>query len=205
MKKAVAWCSGNRFLYPNNMEIHHYLKALKHKIQRHGALRDEAWLLICSSMQHQVLQPNERFIQKDNQLAYVASGLFKEYSAYERTRPSIINLIPADSCFITRRHSQQDYLKAATTSLTFSWNFESLMAIYRDYRELKPVYEIFCSEYNTGLAYRSLILETPEVAQRIRYLKAEYGSLIPYLKKKEMANYLHLNYNHFIKVFNGML
>lgn len=179
--------------------------ALKRKIQLYGALTDEAWTQILETKQVSLLDPNENFIRKENQFIYVLSGLLKEYTSFERKRPSIINIIKSDNCIITRKQNKQNTLTASMPTLILHWDFDSLVAIYKQFKNLIRVYDILCAQYDMGIAFRSLILETPGVEQRIRYLKAQYGDVIPYLKKTEIANYLHLNYHHFIKKYNAML
>lgn len=179
-----------------------YIHQLKTKLQSLGPLRPEAWLLILAEMKQKTVKVDESFNRSAGQLAYLASGLLKEYAANDRDRPSIINFIPENAPLISNKFNQRHYLKACATCLIFYWNQDSLWVIYQQYAELKPVYEALCYEYDSAVAFRNRLLEIHETEARISLLLHHFPEVVKLVKKKDMANYVHVSYPHFVKVFN---
>lgn len=178
------------------------LPALKIKLQSLGALRPEAWERIVQLSQQQKIATGGNFIRKEGALAYVASGILKEHDHYEREEPAIVNFIGQHQCFVTRRHHQNRYLIACAPTMVFHWDFANLQDLYLKYPELKRVHEALCEEYDEISAFRSLILEEHSAKARIRLFLTKYQALVPMLKKKDMAKYMQMSYNHFLKAYN---
>jgi len=174
---------------------------LKIKLQSLGALRPEAWAMICSEMHSVTLKPDQSFIRKPGTLAYVALGLLKEYDAQHRPKPAIINFLSANDCLITRKQNQNHYLKACTECLIYYWDLDALERLYAHSKELRAIYDSLCAEYDDKVLWRMHLLEL-SVQDRINAFKFAFGYAIPYLKKKDTANYLHLNYTHFLRYWN---
>lgn len=183
---------------------HHLLTALKLKLQNYGALRPEAWLSILSCLNKTTLKPNESFIRQEGSLAYLAQGLLKEYDNYRRKTPAIINFITTGQSFNTSHYNQNHYLKAMLPTIIYSFYFEDLMAIYSTFKELKSIYGPLCAEYEANISHRTFLLEMP-VRQRIENFHASHQKICPYLKKKDMANYLRINYDHFVHLWSNRL
>jgi len=174
------------------------------QLQTHGALRPEAWALIQLHLKKKHLKVNESFIRQEGTFAYVADGLLKEYNAISRSTPSIINFIPAKKAFVTRRHNQSHYLKACLPTLVFYLDFAQLQLLYQDFKELKSIYEGLIGIYDADTSFRQLILETASAAQKIQLFRDKYHQQIKYLKKKDIANYLQLNYTHFLHINSNL-
>ncbi len=174
-------------------------------LQSLGALRPEAWERIVQLCQQTSLKPNESLIREPGSLAYVANGLLKEYDAQQRKSPSIINFIGHKQSLITRKYNQNLYLKAAMPSLVYYWNFNDLQQLYGEFAELKAIYDNLCAAYDEISAYRQLVLEEHYTKNRIMLFMVKHKELLPLLKKKDMANYVQINYNHFIKAYNLLL
>ena len=174
---------------------------LKLKLQSLGALRPEAWEMICQEMGSVALKPDQSFIRKAGTLSYLAHGVLKEYDAQDRYQPAIINFLGANDALITREQNRTHYLKACTECIIYYWDFEALERLYAQFRELKIIYDSLCAGYDHRIKLRVRLLELP-VSGRIEIFKTVFMRLLPYLKKKDMANYLHLNYSHFIKIWN---
>lgn len=182
------------------MEISPKFDSLKTKIQSLGALRAEAWELIVALAQQTKVEINQSFIRKEGCLAYVAEGLLKEYDSQNRTSPAIVNFISDRQCILTRKHNQHHYLKAITPTLVYAWGFEDLIQLYHHFNELKPIYNTLCAEYELNVAYRILILETNASQERIYLFREKFRAQLNFLKKKDIANYLQLNYTHFLHI-----
>lgn len=178
------------------MENQHLLP-LKTKLQNFGALRPEAWERIVQLCQQTQLKTGESLIRKQGTLAYIAQGLLKEYDAQNRTQPAIINFNGPNQSIITRKHNQNHYLKAANPSLVYYWDFEDLQKLYQEFKELKSIYDALIAEYDELLLFRMQLLELP-VQKRIDTFRLIFKPMLPYLKKKDMANYLHISYAYLV-------
>ena len=174
-----------------------HLINFKTKLQSFGALRPEAWERIVVSAQQTTLHAGDSFLRKEGTLAYVAAGILKEYNPQHRKKPAIINFIVPDHCIITRKHNQMHYLKACNPTLIFYWDLAALKLLYQEFEELKKIYDYLCREYDDGIALRGFLLELT-VQDRITYFQHHYTAIIPYLKKKDIANYLHISYNNLL-------
>lgn len=181
------------------------IHVLHQLLQSYGAIRPAAWQKINLLKQEQSLYVKQRFIRKEGSLAYLASGLLQEYDAYQRSTPSIINFITPQHFVVTRKHNQSFYLKAALPSLLYYWDYEQLQQLHQEFKELKAIYDTVCSIYDAAISYRTLILELPSAAARIKLFKEFFETQIPFIKKKDIANYLQLNYTHFLHINNNML
>lgn len=174
---------------------------LKHILQGLGPLRPQAWQDILSLMSTISLRAGESLVRSEGSLAFVQQGIFKEYDPLLRSRPAIINFPAPGSFLATRRHNLHHYLKAITPAHVLQWDAAQLPALQRAYPELTSVYHQLCEGYERAVWTRMLILEKPPI-ERIGAFCGHYGPLVPYLKKKDIANYLHLNYSHLVKNWN---
>lgn len=173
------------------------IQALKTKLQSFGALRPEAWERIVQLCQQTELKTGESLIRTEGTFAFIAEGILKEYNPQHRKKPAIINFIVTNQCLVTRKHNQAHYLKACVPTLVYYWDLTTLKLLYQEFEELKKIYDLFCQEYDDGIALRSFILELP-VKDRIIYFQNTYQTIIPFLKKKDIANYIHISYNHLL-------
>lgn len=178
------------------MENEHLL-LLKTKLQSLGALRPEAWERIVQLCQQTHLKTNESLLREPGTLAYIAEGIIKEYDPQHRKKPAIINFIIPNQCVVTRKHNQAHYLKACTPARIYYWDLTTLKSLYQEFEELKKIYDHLCHEYDDGIALRGFILELP-VKDRIIYFQNNHQAIIPFLKKKDIANYIHISYNHLL-------
>lgn len=178
-----------------------HLHTLKTTLHSLGALSPEAWKAIVTAISLYSLKPNEYFPHKNNCLGYVVEGILATYDMEGRIVPAIVNFTSNQQSFITRQSCQGIYLKTCSTTLIFYWNYDELKKLYRQFNELKHIYDAFTAEYEQRLFLRMRFLEL-SVAERINNFREKFSSILPYLKKKDIANYLHLNYSHFVKVWN---
>lgn len=170
-----------------------------------GAVRPEAWAAIQEHLQTTTLTQGQSFIRTEGCLAYIATGLLKEYDTYGRLSPSIINFIPPLSFFITRKHNRQHYLKACIPTHVYYWQSADLRLLADRYQELIPIYHTVCAGYDAQQSFRALILEELLAANRIRKFISRFGTHINYIRKKDIANYLGLYYDTFMKHYRLLL
>lgn len=174
---------------------------LKISLQAHGALRPEAWLQIQQLMQTTQLSPGENLIRTEGTLTFIDKGILKEYDPAQRSRPAIISFHSNGQTIITRRHNQSHFIKAISAATIFHWDQSALDQLHHSYPELKNIYLALCASYDQHISSRWILLELPP-RNRIQLFRAHYPQLIPYLKKKDIANYLHLNYTYLIDKWN---
>ena len=178
------------------------LISLKLKLQKLGALRPEAWEMICFHLVTIQLKPNQSFVRSEGSLAFVAEGVLKEYDVADRKQPSIINFITIGQCIHTRSYNRKYYVKACTSSIIYFWNETALLEISKEFNELRPIYHRLCAEYDEGILFRMKLLEMT-VPERISAFRGVFKIVMPYLKKKDIANYLNLHYTNFLRHWNS--
>lgn len=177
------------------------MNVLKPKLQSLGPLRPEAWERIVQLGQPHHIAAGKNLVRRLGSLVYVAEGLLKEYDHHEREEPAIVNFIGQDQCMVTRGHQQQRQLQACLPSMVYQWDMAALYQLAQEFAELRPIYDALCSEYEVKVMLRMRLLEMP-VQKRIDQFKFIFKPMLPYLTKKDMANYLHLEYTNFIKKCN---
>ncbi|MCZ4243544.1 hypothetical protein [Pedobacter punctiformis] len=181
------------------------LTTLKLKLQSLGALRSDAWVLISETIQCSVIKTDENFNRQEGQIAWLSNGLFKEYDADERKRPSIVNFIPQGHCILTRKLNKRFYLKACADSCVLHMNFEQLISLYHHFKELKPIYDALCADYDEGMVYRQRILEEKSAQRKIELFLIRYRPHLIEIQKKDICNYLKLNYDYFTSIYFKLL
>lgn len=189
---------------PMAMTTHSTTYALQQYLQHYGNIRAEVWLQIQNLLQTKHLKVNQCFIRKEGTLAYVAEGLLMEHNTLHRSSPVIINFIGHKNCLITRRNNKNHYLKACLPTLIFYWDEAQLQHLHTEFKELKPIYDELCASYDAAIDLRQLVLETASTAQRITLFRENFRHLTGYLKKKDIANYLQLNYTHYLHVNSNL-
>ncbi len=172
----------------------------KIRLQSYGALRPDAWEHICSLVNLVELKAEQHFVRHEGDIAYLASGLLKEHDASERIAPAIINFVLSEQFLFTRRANQNHYLKACSPCLLYSWKAAHLQALHREFGELKIIYDGICADYDTQLLLRMRLLEMP-VQDRIALFRLRFKAALPYLKKIDIANYLHVSYTNLLAKF----
>lgn len=178
---------------------------LKTRLQGLGPLRSGAWERILQSMRTAQIRPGESFIRDEGTLAYLSNGLLKEYDVQHRKTPSIINFIRTGQPLATRRHNQINYLKACVHTEIYFWDFKSLLDLYQEFSELKLIYDALCADYDLSISFRQLILEEKTTTRKIELFIHRYKEVLVLLKKKDIANYLHLDYDYFVRNYHRIM
>ncbi|TCC88644.1 Crp/Fnr family transcriptional regulator [Pedobacter frigiditerrae] len=178
---------------------------LKTSLQTLGPLQPEAWLQILQHQKTIPLNPGESLVRKEGMLAYLSNGILKEYDASNRKNPSIINFIKKGQPIITRRQNQVYYLKACTSCLVLYWESNDIKTLHQTFAELEHIYRSLCAQYDTSIAFRGLLLEEKSAIRKIQLFISTNRDILPQLKKKDMANYLNLDYDYFVRNFHGLI
>ncbi|MBC7616974.1 MAG: hypothetical protein H7202_12985 [Pedobacter sp.] len=182
-----------------------YLQDLKLNLANYGAIRPQAWIKILAHLKEAELKVDESFYREINSIVYVTSGLIKEYDAQLRKKPSIVNFISAGNFLITNKYNQSKYIKAIGSARLVHINFEAIISLFLEYNELKSIYDGVIGNYENGIAFRQLVLEENAAATRIQLFIKKYRTILPFLKKKDIANYIHIEYEYFIRIYGKLL
>ncbi len=175
------------------------------KLASYGAIRPQAWAKILSNLRETELKTDESFKREIGSIVYVVDGLLKEYDPQERRKPSIINFISAGNFLTTTKCNQNRYMKAVVPTQLAYLDFDVLISLFLKYNELKAVYDGIWGNYEHGIAFRQLVLEENAAAARIKLFISKYRSILPSLKKKDIANYIHIEYDYFIRIYGKLL
>jgi len=181
------------------------MQTLKLHLQKLGPLRPAAWAHIAEKIVSLQLKENESLIREAGTIAFVSDGLLKEYNPYERTKPSIVNFICAHQYIVNRRHNQGHFIRACCPSMVYSLAWPAIADLFHRYPELKQIHDGIGEQYDIALFYRQLVLEERLAANRISLFIQKNRSILPRLKKKDIANYLHLDYDHFVRHYSKLL
>ncbi|RZK26469.1 MAG: Crp/Fnr family transcriptional regulator [Flavobacterium sp.] len=179
--------------------------ALKLKISAYGAIRPKVWAKLLPQLKVCNLKPGEIFPRPAGSIAYIERGLLKEYDFRDRKKPSIVNFIFTDEFLPTPKHEQRCYVMAVTTSILYYLEFDELLALFFEYRELIHIHDAIFADYDETLAFRNRLLEQKVAVVKIQAFIDKHRELIAFLKKKDIANYIHVEYDHFTRVFSKMV
>lgn len=178
---------------------------LKLKLASYGAIRPQAWVKILSHLKEIELKTDESFNREMGSAAYITDGILKEYDAQHRKKPSIVNFISAGNFIITTKYTQTKYIKAVTPTKLVYLNFDALIMLFVKYNELKSIYDGATANYEDGMAFRQLLLEENAAVERIKLFIHKYRTVLPLLKKKDISNYTHIEYDYFIRIYGKLL
>lgn len=178
---------------------------LKLKLASYGAIRPQVWTKIAACLKKSELKAEESFNREIGSVAFIVKGLLKEYDAQFRKKPSIVNFINSENFVITTKHNQSKYLKAVTDTALVYMDFDDLFLLFSKYKELKPVYDSIAENYEEGISYRYNLLEERIATVRIQHFMARYREIFPFLKKKDVANYIHIEYDYFIRIYGDLI
>ena len=181
------------------------MQQLKIALQALGPLRPAAWESIARATQLLQLKENENLIRRADMVAFLVSGLLKEYDARQRKRPSIINFIPEGNFLITRKFNEANFIKACCPSVVYLMEWAQLQSLYQQYNELKQIYDGLSERYDISITYRQMLLEEKVSGARISMFIHSHRLILPMVKKKDIANYLHLAYDHFVRQYSKLL
>lgn len=173
------------------------LLQLKEKLLKLGALRPIAWNAIEEQIQETSLKANESFIRSAGQIAYVVDGILKEYDAHLRKRPAIINFLGTDEFILTHQFSQRHYLKACMDTHVLFMHREQVLSLQTIFPELLYLYVPISMSYYESSFNRQYLLEIKSVPDRIALFKERFHKHRNYLRLKDIANYLNVNYDYF--------
>lgn len=183
------------------MAFHH----LKFKLAEYLNPDPVIWEKLRHAVQITILYSGEYVMYEPGSIVFIAEGLLKEYDARQRRRPVIINFLNAGNFVIAARYHQHRYLKAVLPVTLVTLGFDEAIALYIKHHELLPLYRAVAANYEGGTLFRYALLEERFTEKRIRLFINRYRAILPFLKKKDMASYLHIEYDYFVRLYGRML
>lgn len=181
---------------------HSSLQQLKILLQGFGPVRPEAWEQIKSCITEIHLKAHQNFIRDIGSLAYVVEGCLKEYNPWKRTRPSIINFLPAGQFIVTRKHNQFNFIKAYDDCTVYQISRADLKVLYHAFNELEQVHDGVCESYDESIAFRHLLHDEYDAKRRVAEFKKHFGKNLNYMSKKDMASFVDIEYTYFLGFYN---
>lgn len=181
----------------------HLFLTLKIHLQSYGALRPEAWDRIVSLITTVHLEPQQHLIREVGSLAYVATGLMKEFDVHDRVKPTILNFFGVGSTVYCITASHRLYLEAVLPTTVFSLDLAALHTLYLEFEELIKIYLNLRFNYYDSLLLRTHLLEM-KPRERVIHFRRTRQLLLPFLQKKEMCNYLNLDYDYFVRTYRKL-
>lgn len=181
----------------------HSFLALKIHLQSYGALRPEAWHRITTLITTLQLKPGQHLIREMGSLTYLATGLMKEFDVHERLKPTILNFFGVGETVYCITKSHRLYLEAILPTTLFSLDLVALHTLHLEFEELIKIYRNLRYNYYEKLLLRMFLLEMPP-RKRIIHFRQTHQTLLPFLQKKEMCNYLHLDYDYFVRTYRKL-
>lgn len=178
---------------------------LKHQLQQNGAVSPKAWAAICAEMKYKKVKYNEGFVYQSKGIAYVADGLLKEYNSQYRDRPSIVNFFHTDQFLFMGERPAHQFFRACVPTHLYYWNWEALHHLWLQFPELIRIYSNLNIQYINQCQLRPFLLEEKSTQVKIQHFYAEYKSIVALLPKKNIANYLNINYNYFVRHYQKVI
>lgn len=149
------------------------------------------------------VKPEKHFVREVGNIFYVADGLMKECDLQARSEASIINFLGNGQCSFCFTNTQRLFVAAILPSTLFSLDLMELYELHQAYTELAHIYRFLRFEYHERLLLRIQLLEMVPRKRIIQFCDS-HRLLLPYLKKKDMANYLHLDYDYFVRTYRKL-
>ncbi|MFN0292531.1 Crp/Fnr family transcriptional regulator [Pedobacter helvus] len=178
---------------------------LKHQLQQNGAVTPAAWLAIETCMQTKQVKYHDGFLYQAKGIAYVADGLLKEYNSQYRDRPAIVNFFNTNQFLFMDERPAQQFFRACVPTLIYYWNWEAIQQLWLQFPELIRIYRNLNVQYINQCQLRPFLLEEKSTEVKIQRFYAEYKANVPLLPKKDIANYLAINYNYFVRNYQKFL
>lgn len=168
------------------------LDPLKEQLRALGALSTETWQAL-SEVALERQYGNARAVQLDGgSMLYVAKGLLKQYARAERTQPSIVRFIKDGQVLFVPYDYNPIYVKTIARSVLYYWDEFSLRQTINKHPELLKQYMALRDIQEQALDYKILLLEE-EVRNKLTLFNKHQGDLWPYIKNKDLANFLHIS------------
>ncbi|MNK34407.1 hypothetical protein D3C87_529130 [compost metagenome] len=178
---------------------------LKQHLQQNGAVTPAAWLAIVTCMQTKQVKYHEGFLYQVKGIAYVADGLLKEYNSQYRKRPSIVNFFNTNQFFFMDERPAQQFYRACVPTLIYYWSWEALQQLWLQFPELIRIYRNLNVQYIDQCQLRPFLLEEKSTKAKIQHFYTEYRAIVPLIPKKNIANYLGINYNYFVRHYQKLI
>jgi len=151
------------------------------------------------------LDPGEQLAEPFSGMVFIASGLLKAYVVHGQHQPVIVRFIPSGRFTVLVPDHLPQVLRAVLPTSLLLVGFQAMLDAYHLQPELLSLYRMAIQQNMSDIQFRYRLLEERFAEQRIRLFLSRHAGILPYLKKKDIANYLHLDYNYFVRLYSRMV
>lgn len=165
------------------------LTALEMLLRNFSPLRPEAWGAICAATTQRVYSGAKAVHLEAGGMVYVEEGLLKQYARAERTQPGIIRFLQAGEVLFVPYEVNSIYIKTIQRSTLYYWNEHTLRQLIACYPEVLKIYMRLRDLQEDAFGFKVLLLEQ-EVKAKLLLFDQHYPKLRPFIKNKDLANFL---------------
>ncbi|GAA4777986.1 hypothetical protein GCM10023231_00540 [Olivibacter ginsenosidimutans] len=173
---------------------------LKELLLRLGSLREEAWQELTMRVQQRIYKPYKSIILPPTGVIYVQEGLLKQYQRSEREAAAITRFITTNQHIFIPTQPDNLYIKTILESTLWYWEGEAVHSLLLCYPELYALYQQLRDRYDALLDIRMRILESKHI-QKLQLFQEHFHKIRPYLRAKDIANYIGVHPNYISKLY----
>ncbi|MEH6306176.1 hypothetical protein RYH73_11015 [Olivibacter sp. CPCC 100613] len=168
------------------------LNPFQEELKQLGALSNEAWQALTEIVLER-RYGNARAVQLDGgSMLYIGEGFIKQYARAERTQPSIVRFITRGQVLFVPYDYHSIYVKTIERSVLYYWDEYTLRQVITAHPQLLKLYMTLRDMQEQALDHKILLLEE-EVRHKLILFNKYQGDLWPYVKNKDLANFLHVS------------
>ncbi|WP_316801451.1 hypothetical protein [Pedobacter frigidisoli] len=164
-----------------------------------------AWQALAAACVTVKLKTGENFICQAGTVAFIIEGIIKEYDSSLRTKPAIVNLLTANEYVVTFVGSNHHFYRASCPSTLVYIDNTRQWQLFDQFNELQSLYFNIEDLHFQSRQRRTQLLEFNTARERIKAFIRKNRSILPFLRKKDIANYLCLEYNLFVRHYSKLL
>lgn len=178
---------------------------LKIKLNSLSALKPETWKMIDEHLLTINLLPDQIYHREVNSLIFVKEGLIQEYDWQHRNHGALVGFFQSESFICTNSFRKSKLLQASVFSKIIYLSSSFCTKLTDEFPEFQSILNEIQQLYEVNLAYRMLILEKSNASTRIEIFVEKFREILPLLRKKDIANYLAVEYDYFIRIYGKHL
>jgi len=173
---------------------------LREQLRQLGPLREEAWRQIEAQAVQRDYAADRPIALPSAGVIYVEEGLLKQYQRSKRIKPCINRFIVTGNYIFTPFAPDSIYIKTILACKLWYWEGEAVCTLLLQYPELYALYQQLRDRYDALLDIRMRILESKHT-QKLALFQEHFQEIRPYLRAKDVANYIGVHPNYFSKLY----
>jgi len=173
---------------------------LKELLERLSSLREEAWKQLTARAMQRHYKAHKSIALPPNGVIYVEAGLLKQYERTAREAAAINRFLTTGQHIFIPAQPDNSYIKTIIESKLWYWEEEVVHGLLIAYPELYRLYQLLRYRYDALLDIRIRILESKHT-QKLDLFHQHFHEIRPYLRIKDVANYIGVHPNYFSKLY----